>query len=645
MHEAEGTARAEDSPRCQVSPPGPDHWLSLVKCQAACPVRTDAGKYVQLIRDGDYQGAYLTARAPNPFASACGRICAAPCEDACRRGSIDAPVSIRALKRFVTERFGPESRQPETAAMLQQGATASGNRLGQAPTTAAGGDRRKVAVIGAGPAGLACAHDLASRGYAATVFEASDVAGGMMRLGIPEFRLPHGVLAKEVRAILDRGVEFVPSRPLTAEFGLSELKAQGFAAVFIGVGVQKGRDLMVEGESLDGVVKAVDYLLNANRGYRMDLGQRVVVIGGGFVAFDAARVALRTDAAEAGAVPASAAGESGHAVAMDAARLALRAGAPEVVMVSLEALDEMPVMRTAQGREEHEEALREGVRMVHRRGVKRIVGGDGRVARIELMEVTRVFDENGRFAPTYNPDRVDVIEASSVILAIGQKADLSFLRPADGVELTAGGTLKVDRATLATSAPGIYAGGDAAFGPRILIDAVANGRLAARSIDRYLRGAGTTPEIRLTVEKIPTAEWSTPRGFEIADRTAPPTEALDRRTGVSEVEDVYDEAEARRQAARCLSCHVDTVYDPALCVLCNRCVDVCPEACLAIVPLEACEAQGIDPEALRTHYGHPAATPLAAMLKDDTRCIRCGLCAIRCPTDAMTMEVFSHEER
>ena len=277
------------------------HWKAQVKCQTGCPVSTDAGRYVQLIADGRPEEAYLVARAPNPLASVCGRVCAAPCEDACRRGLIDAPISIRALKRHVTEQFGVESMRPDTQDRLRDTDLHEGNRYaGHQPLPfhrsappALNGPRRRVAVIGAGPAGLAAAHDLALLNYEVSIFEAAAEPGGMMRFGIPEYRLPRALLRAEIDRIISLGVDLQLNRPLSSAFGLSQLRQSGFDAVFLSVGVSRGRDLQVPGVELDGVVKAVDYLLNVNRGFRIDLGRRVVVIGGGFVAFDAARTALR----------------------------------------------------------------------------------------------------------------------------------------------------------------------------------------------------------------------------------------------------------------------------------------------------------------------------------------------------------------
>jgi NADPH-dependent glutamate synthase beta subunit-like oxidoreductase/NAD-dependent dihydropyrimidine dehydrogenase PreA subunit len=636
----------------RVRLPEIEHWKAQVKCQAGCPVATDAGRYVQLIAEGREEEAYLVARAPNPFASVCGRVCAAPCEDACRRGSIDAPIAIRALKRYVTERYGVESLRPDTQDRLRETEVPEGNRfaghLPIHPTSDAGKGprwRRKVAVVGAGPSGISAAHDLALLGYEVTLFEAAVEPGGMMRFGIPEYRLPRSLIRAEIDKVLSLGVKLQLGSPLTAYFGLGELKRDGFEAIFLSVGVSLGRDLDVPGAQLDGVVKAVDYLLNVNIGYRMNMGRRVVVIGGGFVAFDAARLALRfgrettpEDLSELASETDARAKE-----ALDSARAALRGGATEVTIVSLERFDEMPVLRTTQGHEEFEEAKKEGVAFLPRRGPRRFLGS-GRLSAVELRGVRSVFDASGRFAPEYDDEDVITIDADSCILAIGQKADLAFLKPGDRVALTPGGTIRVDPVTLATTAPGIFAGGDVAFGPRNLIEAVANGKRAARSIHEFLAKEGAGLERTVEIQKIPTSRYRMIAGFEVLDRETPPTLDLGRRTGIAEVETGYDSRQAWRQAARCLICHVQTIYDPEKCVLCSRCVDVCPEHCLAIVPFEDLNLSEADRKDLADR-AEANGLPLSAMIKDDDRCIRCGLCAVRCPTDAMTMEKFQITER
>jgi len=624
-----------------------DFWKRMIPCQDACPVHTDAGKYVQLIAELKYEDSYFSARSPNPLASICGRVCAAPCEDRCRRGAIDAPVSIRALKRFVCEKYGVESLSPATQDKLFAGGPEPGNQvpwhlpvLSASRRNVARGQR--VAVVGAGPAGLAAAHDLAIMGYRVTLFEATDIPGGMMIHGIPEFRLPRSIINKEIEKIASLPVEFRLKTPLTRDFGLGDLRREGYEAVFLSIGTQQGRDLNIEGSDLDGVIRAIDFLLNINQGYRVNLGARVVVVGGGFVAFDAARMALRAALdKDAEGAP----GEGSMPAALDAARAAVRAGVADVRMCSLESFSEMPVLRTSQGKEEFEEARREGVVFHPQRGPRRLAGENGRVRRIELIGVTRTYDPDGRFNPVYDPGISEVLEADSVILAIGQQADLSFLKRADGVEATPRGTIKVDAQTLATTAPGIFAGGDVAFGPRNLIEAIANGKRAAISIDDFLRNRSARTTVRLSIDKIPTRRYRRAPGYEKFPRQAPPTIPLDRRTGISEVETGYVEDEARRQGERCLYCHIQTMYDSSKCVLCNRCVDICPEYCLKLVPVEDLDLDADVVRRILDSSGESSGQPLSAMIKDDEKCIRCGLCAIRCPTDAMTMEVFHYVEQ
>ncbi len=621
--------------------PDIEFWKNLVPCQIACPIHTDAGRYVQLIAEQKYEEAYLTARSPNPFASVCGRVCAAPCEDWCRRGKIDAPVSIRALKRFVTEKYGVESLEPDKQNDLFEGKDEPGNKwLWHLPMQVEARKNivknKKVAVIGSGPAGLSCAHDLALMGYQVTVFEATSVAGGMLRHGIPEYRLSRSLIDKEISKIAFLGVEILYNTPLNEKFGLQELKLQGFESVFISVGTQKGRDLNIEGSNLDGVIKAIDYLLNINNGYRVNLGKRVVVIGGGFVAFDAARTALRSGPEG---------GSSDIHAAVDAARSAIRGGAQEVHIASLESFAEMPVLRSAQGYEEFEEAKHEGIVFHPQRGPKRFIGDNGKVKAIEFIGVKRTYDESGRFNPEYDTEYSEIFETDSIILAIGQQTELSFIKPTDGIELTPGKLIKIHPESLATTAPGIYAGGDVAFGPRNIIDAVANGKRAALSIDEHLRGIKPATFYNLSIEKIPTRHFTRPEDYEQHERQAPPSIDLNRRTGISEVEIGYTEEQALKQAERCLSCHIQTIYDAEKCVMCNRCVDVCPEYCLKLVPLTALDVDEITKARLLEQYNIDPFQQASAMLKDDETCIRCGLCAVRCPTDAMTMEVFYYEQK
>ena len=316
--------------------PDSQYFLDLIPCRTACPVHTDAGAYVRAIAEGDMARGYRIARAPNPLASICGRICAHPCETKCRRGVIDQPISIRALKRTLTERHGVESAlraRPEPPASLHLVATGADGPA-------------RIAIVGAGPAGLACAHDLALLGYRVTLFEAAPVVGGMLYQGVPEYRLSRDLIRAEVDQILALGVELKLDWRLGRDFTVGDLRRNGYAAVFLALGASRGRDLNIPGKDLDGVINGVDFLLNANLGYRVTLGERVIVIGGGNVAIDVARTAIRYAASEEPQQPGrveAAAGPSGYDHAfLDTARTALRLGARHVQLVSLESRAQMP---------------------------------------------------------------------------------------------------------------------------------------------------------------------------------------------------------------------------------------------------------------------------------------------------------------
>lgn len=616
-----------------------------VPCLDACPVKTDAGRYVQLIAEGRFAEAYRVARDPNPIASICGRACGAPCEDACRRGKIDAPVTIRALKRFVADHFGPESLSSLTLAQVVGGSMGGGSVTPlHADQLLRRGDRGKnappVAVVGAGPAGLACAHDLAVMGYRATIFEAMPRPGGMMRYGIPAYRLAREVIDRQAAEIEAMGVEFRYSTPLTATFGVSELLAQGFGAVFVAVGASRGRNVPIENSDADGVIKAIDYLLNINRGYRVPLGKKVVVVGGGLVAIDAARTAVRAMVPGLSISPADEqAVEAGTMrVALDVAREAARHGALEVNVVSLESDREMPAMKSEQGREELLVAKEESVIFINSWGPKRIVVRDGKAAGIELVRCVRVFDDSGRFRPEFDESQRRTLDADTIILAIGQAPDLSFLKPEDGVETTPAGSLKIDPVTLATNIPGVFGGGDAAFPPSLLITVAQHGKLGARSIDAYLHGEALAPrEMQVVVEELPTDTYEMTPRYEQIDRYIPIV-PLERRSGITEVEPALSADEAREQASRCLYCHVHPIYNGPKCILCNRCVDICPEHCLHFVGAgEIADRVPVD-----SIVG--ADSVASVFLYDEEKCIRCGLCAIRCPTSAITMERFQFEE-
>ncbi len=577
-----------------------------IPCLAACPVHTNAGAYVAAIADGDDLGAYLTARLPNPFASVCGRVCAAPCEDACRRGEIDQPIAIRALKRFVTEKYGVEAQAGRT--WLDVAAPPATDR------------EQHVAIVGGGPAGMACAHDLRRLGYRVSVYEATGQLGGMMKLGIPEYRLDRILLQRELDAIVELGVEVFLHTKLGRDVSLADLRRR-HDAVFLAIGATLGRGLDIEGHESDGVLKAIEFLINVNQGFEVEVGERVVVIGGGDVAMDAARSALRAAAYEEARLAAEyddADARSSMTEAIDVARSASRSGAQHVTVVALESEDEMPASPF-----ELEEAQHENIEFMHRRGPARILHEGGRVTGLETIGVLSVFDEAGRFAPEFNDADRRVHEADTVILAIGQAIDLDALG-GDGPEISPRRTIQVDHETGATSLDGLWAGGDAAKGPRTLIEAIADGRRAAADIHRHFGGV---------VEDAPAGQMVELAQFHRLDdtydrvsRVEVPTLASDRRIGLAEVETGFTEEQARCEAQRCLRCFANIQLDVGKCVLCALCADVCPLDLIALVPSEE-----VDPS-------RPGGT---ALTLDERACIRCGLCIERCPTKALSMGVWT----
>jgi NADPH-dependent glutamate synthase beta subunit-like oxidoreductase/ferredoxin len=558
-------------------------------CRAACPVNTDAGAYVTAIADGRFEEAYVIARAHNPFPSICGRVCAAPCETACRRGTIDEPIAIRALKRFVTERYGVES---------EHGSELWHQAHGPVPPVGT----KSVGIMGGGPGGMAAAHDLRLQGYQVTVYEAQPYLGGMFVHGIPAYRLDRDLIRAEIDAIVELGIEVRTSCRVGTDVAFQELLDR-HEAVFVCVGASFGRGLDLPGSDKDGVVKAVEFLLNMNLGYTMDVGQNVVVVGGGNVAFDAARTAMRSEDYR-----------RDMTAAMDAARVAMRAGAPNVTVIALESPEEMPA-----DAHEIEEGVNEGVKLVFRRGPLRVTG-NGHAQALETVGVKSVFDENRRFAPVFDDTDVQSFPADTVIFAIGQQTDTSFIPDEIGVERNRG-WIKVDP-FLRTGHPKVWAGGDVAFGPRNLIDAVADGRRAAASIHAVLTGndPGVT---QVKIQIIAKPEFKrVDTAYDDISRVAIPMLATERRTGLALVESGYDEAKAMTEGFRCLRCFENIMLQPELCILCGLCVDVCPHNCIQIVRADKA--------------GLGAATQSALVL-DEESCIRCGLCVTRCPPHALLM--------
>jgi NADPH-dependent glutamate synthase beta subunit-like oxidoreductase len=632
-----GTDGQGGRPGYAVELPDTDYWRRQVRCQDACPVHTDARGYVRAIAAGDYRRAYLIARGPNPLASICGRICGAPCEAACRRGAYDEPIAIRALKRFATERHGPERLAGELgpASFARDCAQSAGSGTNEALDEiqrlldhVRSPRWRKpegppVAIIGSGPAGLACAHDLALLGIRPIIYEAEPVPAGMLSLGVPEYRLPRDLIRAEVSVIEAMGVEIRCNTAVGRDVSFGQLRRE-HAAVVLAVGAKRSRSLKIAGVDGPGVLGGVDFLRDVSLGRPPQLGREVVVIGGGNVAYDISRTVLRQSY-------------------LDAARTAARR--PEVARVHLcclESLEEMP----ADDVEIHE-GDEEGLLRHNSLGPVQVLRDEaGRVTGVEFKKVLRVYDEQRRFSPLYAEGVRTTIPADTVILSVGQAADLSFLEPgAADVRQKAPGLLELDPATLATTAPGVFAAGDLAHGSRLMIHAIASGKQAARSVYRYVTGRAVEPEaveVHRAIEGYRREkDYEKPRRFPIP--VLGPEERL--RDPKAVVEGGYDEAAARQEAGRCLDCGVNTIFDSGKCVLCGGCVDVCPTACLKLVGLDELERTPELGQLFAAEFGPGAdLSEHSAIIKDETVCIRCANCAQRCPTGAITMERFSFAE-
>ncbi len=491
---------------------------SRAPCRIACPAGVNAQGYVALISQRKFKEAYELVRERLPFVGICGRVCHHPCEQECNRKDYESPVSIRTLKRFIADYVYNNDIRYE---VIKQPAAERAE---------------KVAIIGAGPAGLTCALDLRAKGYKVTVFEASSHAGGMMRWGIPAYRLPRATLDREIKDIVDTGIELKLNSPVRSTDEIQGLLGQGYAAVFMALGCHKSRTLKIEGMDLAGVLHGIEFLHAVNEGRPPAIGKRVVVIGGGNVAVDVALCARRT-------------------------------GAEDVTMVCLECREEMPAHEW-----EIEDALAEGVKLNPSWGPQAIVGENGKVTGLRTIECTRVFDDEHRFNPQFGCTE-GFVPADTVILAIGQMVDADGFA---GFERGPGGTFKADRLTLATNMPGVFAGGDAVAGPASVIEAVAAGHEAAISIDRFIRGedlASGREQPKYTPAR---AEESAAVRAKVERRERARESALapkEREANFREVWLGFDEEAAVAEAQRCLNC--------GICSECMQCV-------------AACEAKAID---------------------------------------------------
>ena len=520
-------------------------------CILGCPIRQDGRDYIQLIARRKFDDAVSIVRERNVLPSACGRICTHPCEDKCRRNKLDKSLAIAWLKRFLTDRIKPDSIKKAEIKYSE-----------------------KIAIIGAGPTGLAAANDLALLGYPCTVFEAFGQAGGMIGIGVPVFRLPRNEIEKDVSIIKNLGVEFKFNTKVGEDVTLAEIKDQGYSAIFITVGLPLSKHLPIHGVELKGVLKGVDFLNEANSTYKASIGENVLVIGGG-------------------------------AVAMDCARTALRLGPKKVQITCLESRKEMPTSDY-----EIEETLHEGIVLHTSLGPKRILGENGKVVGLETLKVISVFDDQGRFNPSFHKGSEETIDTDTIIIAIGQGSDLSVINGVEGIKTTRGGTIIVDKNTFMTDVEGIFAGGDVVLGRGTMTLGLEHGKRAALTIHNYLRNENEKDHSFYDfkpIDELVDRRVELIRKEERACMSA--INDQERNSSFKEVEIGFDEETAVREAQRCMNCGSGATVSPDLCVGCLTCVRVCPF-----------EIPVINDENV-------------AYISGD--CQSCGICVVECPAKAI----------
>jgi formate dehydrogenase beta subunit len=566
-------------------------WLQCnIECQEACPVGTNCRGYLNLAAEGRFEEGYILSREPNPVAAMCSYVCSAPCERACRRGDIDRPLAIRAMKRFLVE-WHEASGIPDVMPLITP-------------------RHERVAVIGAGPAGLAVSRELATKGYQVTVFDSLPYAGGFMLVGVPAFRLPRAAIEMDVRLVERLGVRFVYNTTIGVDVMFDQLQ-RDFDAIAITAGAMNAIGLEVPGADLDGVQYGVDFMKRANLGEPLTVGTDVVVIGGGYTA-------------------------------MDCSRTSLRHGAEHVSIVYRRTRSELVV-----DDEELGEAEREGVRMEFLASPVEVLGEDGHVTGVKFIR-NRLGepDASGRRSPVPIEGSEFVISGQTVIPAISQATDLTFLWVELNFEVNRG-RVKVDPATYATNVRGVFACGDFVTGPTTLIEAAGHGKKCAYAMDRYLSGR---MDVTVSTNVKITSSWrhDMPEFYDVLPRQHIPVVQSQARMSSTDpevnfnttVELGYDATAAVAESTRCLMCNFNIWFDPFRCVLCGACADVCPEGVIHMVDVNQLKTEGLLPE-IEEAYGWDQG---AAMILDEERCIRCALCVKRCPFDAITMERFELEE-
>jgi len=589
--------------------PDLDYYLRQIDCRDGCPVKTDGRGYMMAIHSGNLLEGYKIARGPNPFASICGMICGAPCEIACRRDRVDKTLTIRAQKRYLDEWYG-----------LDQEAHIKSLEMSYARgSTKPKPNGLKVACIGAGVASLTVAHDLLRLGYAVDVYEMLRLPGGMLTYGVPAYRLKNDIVLNEIHAIQHLGANIICNCKVGRDITFAELDEK-YDAIFIGVGLWKSRDLPIPGADAPDIIRGIEYLRVKCMEEEWKIGKNLIVVGGGNVAFDVARTSVRNNA--------------------------------KVTMVCLEARDEQTADEF-----EIEDGCEEGITIINRVGPKEILRDDqGRIRALKVQKIASLFDQDGRFQPKFIEGGEYEIPCDSIALAIGQGMDESFLNgwdKRDQLKINRG-IIETERETGRTTVKGVYAAGDAAFGPALFITAIRQGQETARAIDTDLRGTKPYMEVVGEFTEISPMRDKTYLRTQYSLPASQPDDA--RIHNYNMVENNYTDDEVHQQASRCLQCHINPVFDGTLCIKCNGCVDVCPTNCLKQVPLSQLNldlGEGRVRQAVDNYYGVDSVNVDdeeldlvgSAMLKDEDLCIRCGLCAEKCPTQAVTMDVMNYSYR
>ena len=569
-----------------------------IACQSACPAGTDACGYISEIVEQRFDNAFAINKRDNILPATLGRVCFHPCEDACRRKwTIDQAVAICALKRHAADNI---SSHPDTIPYYDERTPAHAvTRDGMLRTVAV--ERPKIAIIGAGPAGLAAAHDLALNGYHPVIFEKYPVAGGMMAVGIPEYRLPRTILQSEIDAIKKLGVEIRLNVEIGKDVYFSELRTD-YKAIFIGAGCHQGLKMNIPGEDdFKDVIDCTTFLREINLERPPIAAQKLFVIGGGNAAIDCARVAYRL-------------------------------GYDEVSILYRRTRAEMPASP-----EEVQGALEEGIDIQFLTTPVKILGADSHINAVECirMELGEP-DKSGRRRPKPVKNSEFTMEADAVVIAIGQKPKMNFLSAGDGVKLGWNNLIDANLSTGATNMPGVFAGGDVVSGPSSVIEAVAIGKRAAVAIDRYIKKeaafttAKDTPPVVLEPVRVNRADDN----YESVKRAAHNTVDAERRVELTtEVELGFAQDNALEEARRCLKCNFNICLDHSKCVLCGGCADVCPLNCIDIIAMAEIEASSDDSD----FYIHAEPSEQFVLTLDEDRCIRCALCVQRCPVGALAM--------